>query len=271
MENASPKVSVIIPAYNMASYIGEAILSVLEGDFADVEILIIDDGSSDDTQQILTTFTDPKQINYDPRVRYVFQENGGKASAVNYGLKLARGRYVTILDADDELPPDSISSRYPKNGAAPDMVIGGFEVIDNQQVLGKRAQPEILEKSYLSRQILMGYKTPFHLNSCLLSRPLIDRTGMFDVQLARCQDIDYSLRCLKQTNTITAAPAIVYRYRKHRTSIKNRLRFRYKTTFHRPRVVWKNAEGVSKFFLVPYGIGMDIAKMAFELVGNYTR
>ncbi len=271
MENGIPKVSVIIPAYNMGDYVGRAVASILEGDFKDLEVLVIDDGSTDQTTAVLASFVNPKHPAYDARVQYVHQENKGKASAVNKGLKMARGRYVTILDADDEFTPHSLSSRYPANGNQPDMIIGGFEVFDTRGVLGVRNEPSSENPEELKRSILMAYKTPFSLNTCLLSRALVERAGDFDVRLTRCQDIDYSLRCLKQTDNISAAPAIVYRYRKHRTSIKNRLRFRYKTTFHRPRVVWKNAEGVSKFFLVPYGIGMDIAKMAFELVGNYTK
>ena len=275
MEKATPSVSVIIPSYNMGNYVGRAIDSVINGNFKDLELIIIDDGSSDNTTAVVAPYVNPKCVEYDPRVSYVHQPNNGKASAVNQGLKVAKGRYVTILDADDEFTPDSIATRFPATQAdteaQPDMIIGGFEVFDKRGTLGTRNEPLVQDAALLKRRLLMSYKTPFSLNTCLISRQLISRVGEFDVQLERCQDIDYSLRCLGNTTSISIAPAIVYRYRKHRTSIINRLRFRYKTALHRPRVVWKNVAGPSRLLLIPYGLGMDMAKMAFEIAGNYKR
>lgn len=273
MTSQEPVVSIIIPAYNMGEFLEEAIASVVEGTFASFEILVIDDGSTDNTAAVMAPLVNPRNDRYDPRIAYFYQDNGGKATAVNNGLQRARGAYITFLDADDQLSPTSLADRLAQaqNGNSPELIIGGFEVFNSAGTLGKRVEPKEANPSQLQRQILMGYKTPFHLNSCLFSRALVDRVGPFDVRLRRCQDIDFSLRCLQSDPTIAIVPAIVYRYRKHRSAIKNRLRFRYKTALHRPRVVWKNVHGLSKWLLVPYGFGMDLAKMAFELAGNYTR
>lgn len=271
MESKNPHISIIIPAYNMGEYVGQAVESILKGDFEDLEVIVIDDGSTDNTPDILASYVNPKHADFDARVQYIYQENSGKASAVNRGLKMARGSYITILDADDEFTSHSLTARYPTNGQRPDMIIGGFEVFDRRGVLGTREEPAVEDPKQLQRQLLLGYKTPFSLNTCLLSREIVEKVGMFDERLIRCQDIDYSLRCLQIAKEIQTVPATVYRYRKHRTSIKNRLRFRSKTAFHRPRVVWKNMAGPSKFLIIPYGFGMDMAKMAFELTGNYTK
>lgn len=89
-----PAVSVIIPAYNAARYLKNAVASVLFQTFKDWELLIVDDGSTDDTQAVVNSFTDP-------RIKYIRQENAGVASARNVGLGQAAGRYIAFLDADD--------------------------------------------------------------------------------------------------------------------------------------------------------------------------
>src|SRR3989338_9159858 len=90
-----PKVSVILPTYNCARYLPDSISSVLSQTFQDFELLIIDDGSTDNTRDFI-------ENNYkDPRVRYIRQEHSGLAGARNTGLVSSKGEYVTFLDADD--------------------------------------------------------------------------------------------------------------------------------------------------------------------------
>ncbi len=91
-----------MPAYNAGKYIGEAIASVLEQTFADFELLIIDDGSFDDTLAIIRGFTDP-------RIRLITQENKGISDALNMGLQEARGCYIARFDADDVCFPDRLA------------------------------------------------------------------------------------------------------------------------------------------------------------------
>jgi glycosyltransferase involved in cell wall biosynthesis len=93
-------ISVIIPTYNMADFVGGAIDSVLPGHFEDLEVIVVDDGSTDDTQSVVETYTDGTSSRYDERVRYKYQENRGKSVAVNRGLKIARGSYVSMLGAE---------------------------------------------------------------------------------------------------------------------------------------------------------------------------
>jgi glycosyltransferase involved in cell wall biosynthesis len=96
-----PKVSVIIPAYNRAYIINEAIKSILSQTFTDFEVLIIDDGSSDTTQQVV-------RLVEDTRVKYFHKENGGVSSARNMGIANAAGEYIAFLDTDDLWPKNFI-------------------------------------------------------------------------------------------------------------------------------------------------------------------
>ena len=109
-----PLVSVVIPTYNCARYIGETVESVLAQDFADREIIVVDDGSTDDTAQVLGTFG--------PDVRCIVRENSGAAGARNVGIRAARGKYIAFLDADDVWLPGKLGlqvdflEKHPKAG-----------------------------------------------------------------------------------------------------------------------------------------------------------
>lgn len=272
-EQASPDVSVIVPAYNMAEYVGDAIDSVLEGDFEEVEVVVVNDGSTDETEDVIAPYTDSSRPEYDERVRYVSQPNQGKAGAVNNGLDLARGAYVTILDADDELTSDSLSARYKyrtdEYGRQRDLVIGGFEVFDEDGTHGERLPPDA-DSETLRRQFYLRWKTPFSLNACLISKRTIDRAGTLDERYRRCLDGDYAMRVLRVADRISVVQSVVYRYRKHRTSRVERLRTRLRTARYRLRVIWKNYHGWRKWVALPFGLVMDAGKFGYELlIGNY--
>src|SRR5258708_34774335 len=94
-----PKVTVLMPAYNADKYIAEAITSVLEQSFTDFELLIINDGSTDETVNVVRSFNDP-------RIVLINQDNKGIASALNAGLNCARSPYIARFDADDICYPN---------------------------------------------------------------------------------------------------------------------------------------------------------------------
>lgn len=111
-----PLVSVLMPVYNGRDYLRPAIDSVLNQNFTDLELLIINDGSKDDSQQIIESYNDP-------RIVAVMQENQGVARSLNNGLKLARGKYVRRHDADDISEPGSLKRQIDFLEANPDYVM----------------------------------------------------------------------------------------------------------------------------------------------------
>lgn len=92
-------ISIIIPVYNGENYIKKCIKSVLEQTYSDIEVIIIDDGSSDNTKKVCTSFLD------DNRVRYYYQDNAGLSSARNKGIKMAHGKWIMFVDSDDWVSP----------------------------------------------------------------------------------------------------------------------------------------------------------------------
>ena len=96
-----PKVSVIIPTYNRSKYVTKAIDSVLAQTYRDFEIIVVDDGSTDNTKEVLKPYTD--------RIKYLYQENTGVSAARNAGIRAAGGQWIAFLDSDDEWLPEKLS------------------------------------------------------------------------------------------------------------------------------------------------------------------
>jgi len=89
-----PKVSVIIPTYNYGRFLGEALQSVLDQTFDDFDLIVVDDGSTDNTKEVVASFEDN-------RIKYIYQQNRGVAAAQNVGILASKGEYVALLGADD--------------------------------------------------------------------------------------------------------------------------------------------------------------------------
>ena len=95
-----PKVSVVIPTYNSSQFIVETLESVFAQTYKDYEIIVVDDGSTDNTKEVLQPYTS--------RIKYIYKENGGPASARNVGIKSAQGEYIAFLDSDDRWLPEKL-------------------------------------------------------------------------------------------------------------------------------------------------------------------
>jgi len=137
MDNSKSLVSIIMPAYNTYSFIGESIESVLQQEYHNWELLIINDGSSDRTQNEISKFCDK-------RIRYYETKNFGVSAARNLGIKNIRGEFFTFLDSDDIFPRDSLSSRISIFNENPDVsFVDGVVVYTDEALIptGKQYIP----------------------------------------------------------------------------------------------------------------------------------
>jgi len=183
----SPLVSVIIPAYNSADYIEEALESVFKQTFQDFEILVIDDGSTDDTGAILEKYKD--------RIEYCFQENGGPASARNQGIRMARGEYIAFLDADDiwlatKLEKQIALFRQRQNLG---MVITGSCSFDKKGIYGfSTKKREYLMIGDIARNIFLrsGVGTP----TVMVRKKVFDKVGLFEENIRYGEDDNLWIR-----------------------------------------------------------------------------
>ncbi|NOZ28730.1 MAG: glycosyltransferase [Chloroflexi bacterium] len=201
-----PKVSVIIPTYNHARYLGEAIQSALDQTYQDLEIIVIDDGSTDSTPQVVSTFGD--------RVRYVWQENRGLSAARNTGIRIAEGEIIALLDADDKWAPEYLATMVP--ALQSDESIGaaycGWRYVDAH---GKEL-PQIAIKTVPPDQLYATLAYSNFLNVCgvIVRRACFDHVGLFDESLRACEDWDMWLRILPRYQMVGVPQALV-RYRIH--------------------------------------------------------
>lgn len=271
--DAGVEVSVVIPAYNMSDHIEGAVASVLQEDLEAMEVIVLNDGSTDDTMQSVEPFTDSDHPAYDPRVRLHTHANCGKAATLNRGFCLSEGMYIAIVDADDEIPPAGIMARYraAKQEDA-DLVIGACEVFRGNESLDVWETPKTTDPTTLRRGFYLFPRQPFHLNACLMSRSLVERTGDVNEERTRCQDIDFAMRLLNHAHSLATTRRVTYRYRKYRTSLRSRLKLRFKTMLHRMMVMVNNLDGWERIAGPLVGLSYDTLKMMYEmLAGAYPK
>jgi glycosyltransferase involved in cell wall biosynthesis len=184
-----PTVSVIMPAYNVAPYIGDAIASALAQTVTDFELLVVDDGSTDDTARIAAAWAAR-----DPRIRVLRKANGGISSARNHALAHAAGAFIAILDSDDLWEPNYLASQLATLDARPEVDL----VTGNARYLGSWLDGQLVRPSPDPRpepdlaQILTDANAVFIMT--VFHRRVYDTIGGFDEALRTNEDYDYWLR-----------------------------------------------------------------------------
>lgn len=121
MEN--PTLSIVVPCYNAEKYIGRCIESILNQSFEDFELIVVNDGSHDNSESIIKNFADQ-----DCRIKYLSQENGGASNARNHGIEIAKGDWITFVDADDYIKPSYLSNFFDYELSQDTIYIQGFDV-----------------------------------------------------------------------------------------------------------------------------------------------
>lgn len=211
-----PKVSVIMPSYNAERFIAKAIDSVLAQDFQDWELIVVNDGSTDGTAQVLAGFTDA-------RIRVIHQANGGEAVARNRGLDEVRGEYVAFLDADDLYLPNALGdmAAYLDAHREVDALFSdGYFCDENERTLGRLSQVrpgpftgDILEPLVLDPAVIAGI-------ICTMTRhAIILRSGMrFDPELVIGPDWDFWIHLARHAQ-FGHLDRLTCMYRVHMTNI----------------------------------------------------
>lgn len=181
----TPRVSVIIPTYNRAQVIGRAIRSVFAQTFYDLEIIVVDDCSTDDIAKVVSSY-------FDGRIRYIRHEhNKGGSAARNTGIRAAAGEFVAFLDSDDEWLPTKLAKQmavFEKSQCG--LVYCGFIYIDESS--GKRKE-WLVRLAQDCRQELLVSNFVGTTSVAVVRKSLLKQTGGFDEQMRSCQDWDLYL------------------------------------------------------------------------------
>jgi glycosyltransferase involved in cell wall biosynthesis len=190
----SELVSIIIPNYNHGDFVAGAIQSVLVQDYQDIEIIVVDDGSTDNSHEIVAQFGD--------KVRYIWQENQGLSAARNTGIHASIGTFISVLDADDLYEPGYLSSMISVLQSQPDAdgIFCGYQFVDeNNQPLPQIEARSIPETDLYEALLDGNFLVP---ESMLLRRYCYENVGDFDPNLTACEDWDMWLRVSRQYNII---------------------------------------------------------------------
>lgn len=200
------QVSVIIPAYNQAHYLNEAIRSVLNQTYQDFEVVVVDDGSTDDTCEIVHGFTDP-------RVCYIYQENSGLSAARNTGIRNTDSPLITFLDSDDLFLPEKLTLLIRALEDKPEIgfVAGKYIPIDEE---GNRLKNES-ELKFTKEKTQLLLQNPICVGSVLVRRAWFEKTGFFDESLHAYEDWDMWLRLARTGCRMAWVEQPVYLYRFH--------------------------------------------------------
>ena len=204
-----PLVSVVIPAYNAGAFIDASVGSALNQSVGDVEVIVINDGSTDDMADRLRAWNDP-------RLSVITQANQGLASALNTGIQAARGTYIGFLDADDVWLPSKLEHHIRVHQERPDIDVT-FSWVDAIDVCGKPIRiPCPRWRGTVSLPQLLADYMVRTMSAVVIRREAAELAGGFDSSLVRCVDLEFFLRAaLLRPNNICAIPEVLTLYRRH--------------------------------------------------------
>lgn len=184
----SPLFSIILPTYNRRTLLSRAVESVLLQDYSNWELIIVDDGSTDDTKEYVETIKHSG-------IRYLYQPNKGRSAARNFGIKKSKGAYICFLDSDDELLKNYISNFHNiiKNGQSTNVILSGVRLVDNNLTI------KIIPHSEPQRLIIQCLEGCFNLMPfCFHSSLMINH--QFDEMLYYGEDFNLFLPIVLNNN-----------------------------------------------------------------------
>ena len=203
-------ISVVIPCFNHADFLPEAIGSVLTQNYPNFEVIVVDDGSTDNTPEIVRRY---------PSVRYVYQENAGLSVARNTGLQHSRGGFLVLLDADDRLLPHALETGVSCIREHPEcaFVSGHCRVIDsNGTILPSPRQLRVENEHYL--KLLRGGSYIWCPATVLYQRYIFDFVHGFNVALSPAADYEFYLRVTRDF-PVYSYDEVVAEYRQHSSNM----------------------------------------------------
>lgn len=198
-------VSVIIPAYNQAQYLASAVESVLAQSYPAVEIIVVDDGSTDETRSVAERFAGPQ-------VRYIYQRNQGLSAARNTGIRHAQGELLSYLDSDDLFLPDKLALLTAELDRRPELGLVAGQAIPIDEEGRRFGKVYDTPPPDDGARLLLG--NPLHVGSVLVRRRWQERAGLFDETLRSYEDWDMWLRLARAGCPLgwVAQPVSLYRF-----------------------------------------------------------
>ncbi len=215
------KFSVILPVFNRAHCVVESIESVMRQSFSDWELIAVDDGSSDNSLEVLKEFAE-----CEPRIKVIHQDNKGSSGARNSGMRAAEGEYILFLDSDDCLVPDAMKdlSKTIEQFNMPDMICAGFKsgsgglCLPDGSICNKRLDKEYIYKNILPEHVNVRpqgkcFLQPFAWNKCYRREFIEKSQTLFDESRRIWEDNPFVVSCLAVAESLVIKQFPVVEYR----------------------------------------------------------
>jgi len=215
------KISVVIPAYNLSNYIEKTLQSIVASDYSDMEIIVVDDGSTDDTAAVVEEY-----ISEHAQIKLIRQTNQGVSAARNTGIREASGEYIIFVDGDDICAEDMLSSineRVEKETSRPDLIVWGYRVSDSQK---NSDVQEIFEKTEYDNCIflkeLLDNKIRVRIGSFAVRRELLCNNNLwFEENCSIGEDVEFIYKSIMCSKDICTISKVLYTYIKRPGSAIN--------------------------------------------------
>jgi glycosyltransferase involved in cell wall biosynthesis len=204
-----PIFSIIIPCYNQAKYLKECVDSVSAQTFSDFEILLIDDGSPDNTRDVALELS-----NLENRLQYLHKPNGGLSSARNFGIAHSKGTYLVFLDSDDSIKPDFLAASYAKLSGDTDITVTGYSYFNDSLSIHHTV---LYDENISFKHIIGGNICP--PVSIAIKKSFLDSVDLFDETLNSAEDWDLWIRFFKAGATLAIINQDLANYRVHEHSM----------------------------------------------------
>ena len=254
-------VSIIIPVYNGEDYVRKAIDSALAQTYKNLEILVIDDGSSDGTEGIA--------LSYGSRIRYIKKENGGVASALNRGIKTMHGKYFSWLSHDDMYHPRKIEllMAQAKKESLNTVLVSDWDIVDSEDNLLRHNRLD--NRLELAPRSFLAFDRNTWLNTCamLIPKSLFDKVGLFDETLRTTQDYDMHDRLIKNgaTYKIVHKPLLLSRQHSKQGCLTENNVLQNSDLIHKSIVSDLEPSDIKEYFKADYS---EIAKVYNSFLSN---
>ena len=218
MISPPPFISIIIPIYNVESYINDCVDSVLSQDYTDYEIILVDDGSPDGCPAICDEYAEKFDC-----IRVIHKENGGLSDARNAGILAALGKYIMFIDSDDYIAEGSLTkiAEHAEDSGSDIIFLNANSFFQDKStaVYGELYTEQLFEGENRSEilQVLSGFPIyPVNAWQKLVRREIITGNNVFFTKGIYCEDLDWSLELLKHTKNFSCCEHVHYYYRQSR-------------------------------------------------------
>lgn len=201
-----PLVSILMPVYKTAPYLREAMDSMLSQTFSDFELIVLDDCSPDNAEEILDSYTDPRIV------RYKGEKNAGLSNVLNVGIGMARGKYIARMDSDDLSMPERLQIQVDYLEAHPDIDL----VSVGMQLFGAKDEVWLREQDPEKVKIIALFHSPILHASSMWKRDSFEKHGLrFRQEMVPAEDYDLWTRALVKGLRLVNLRQVLYKYRIH--------------------------------------------------------